>query len=340
MIEIFKELIEKPENQKRYIIYLLKVIFSIIIASRIYIYLFGSFEIILIGDENFWLDLYGFFINGRVLIVTAIFFFVKYAILETISLISFILLNLSSRLFSIKTGYVLEGSNLRNIFKLYRVLDFGKEKGDSSQPGKNFHFAMNFINGLNKNDLRNKSLEIRNTSIFELFNLFIVFSLVYFIFLNHFHHGIINITICLAFLILVSVLISIEYVFNILESNYESISSSLKLIEQTSITEKFVKKIGIQLPKATTFPKRLSIVNEICINDKRYCICYHIEGSHILKILDLLEKEDGIQKILLITREDLNKEWYNHLNKEIVTVIRFKNEKKFLKKLEMYFFSN
>lgn len=340
MIEIFKALIEKPEDLKRHVIYLLKIIISVIIATRIYAYLFGAFEPILIGDKNFWKDVYVFFTSGKVLIVAAIFFFAKYFILELVSAVTFLLISLSPKLFSAKINPVEDASFFRFIFKHLGILKFQKERDKMPQPGKNFHSATDFVNSVNKNDLQDAALEIRNTSIFELFNLYFVFSLVYFFILNDFQNNAITIAIVICFIVLVCFLISIEYVFNIIELSYENFSKSLRLIKQIHITEEFIKNNGFILPDKESLAKNLPYINEVKIINDLFYIAHYSGGKRVLQWLSNLEKENANRKILLITNEPINKGISAQFNKDLVKVIRFKNEKKFVKKLEAYFFGN
>jgi len=340
MIEIVKDLIEKPENIRLYILYLLNVILSIIITSNLYVYLYGDFDPILIGDEKFWSDLYHFFISGKVLIVAAIFFFIKYVILELVSAITLLLLSICPKLFASKTDSVEDASFFRFIFKFLGILKFSKVKGEIPSPSRNFHIAKDVVKSVNKNDLHDAALEIRNTSIFELFNLYFVFSLVYFLILVDFHNSIINTAIIIGFFGLIFFLISIEYVFHIILSNYDHFSKSLSYIDQVHVTEEFMKRNGLNLQYKEGLVKNLSYINEVKINDDAYYICHYFGGKRFFKWLKQLEEENANSKVLLITNEKISKGLLTHINNDFVKIIRYKNEKKFIKKLEAYFFRN
>ncbi|MBD0833747.1 hypothetical protein [Aestuariibaculum sediminum] len=307
--------------------------FSIIISGKIYYNLFGDFEIILIDQENFWVDLYRFIVDGRILIVLAIFFFTYYVILGAIFVISFLLLQFILRLLRIKEETIEDGFFLRNLFKIYGVLKYDKETSTLPVPGRNFQYAMNFVNNGSKEVLRDVAHEIKSTSVFELFNLFVIFTLVYGVFLGEFHHFVFNLLIFCSFFILLYFLVTIECVFKLLEAKFDYISSSLKLIEQAFVVERFIQdNLGRELI-FNSMSVKAPYMRKIIIKEKEYIICHFIEEASLDYILKFLESEDKTP-ILVIARKKVK---FKGLKKEIITTLKFSNKRKFENKLKKYF---
>uniref|UniRef100_UPI004047E0CF hypothetical protein n=1 Tax=Mariniflexile sp. TaxID=1979402 RepID=UPI004047E0CF len=115
---------------------------------------------------------------------------------------------------------------------------------------------------------------------------------------------------------------------------------SLKLINQINITENFINDNSFTLLEDSKLAKESPYINEIKIHDSTYYITHYFVGNRIIKWLRQLEEENPTRKILLISNDKINKGISNHFNKDLVKVIRFKNEKKFIKKMEAYFFGN
>lgn len=338
MIEIIKELLEKPENLRAYLISIFKIILSIIVSSKLYILIYGNYDPILIGDKYFWLDFFQFIIKGRILIVLGIFFFVRLVLLDLVSTISFLILTKLTKPITIKSNPLEDDTFFRYIFNLLGILNFDKARIKMPLPGRNFHQALEIVNEVDKNDLSYAITELKNTTIFEVFNIFVIFSTVYFFFLPNFHHQFINVLIGIVFIGFILFLISIEYIFSVLESTYEKFSLSLNLINQIKITEDFILTNGLYTPSKNELIKDIPLIKEIIVKDTLYYICHFIEGRRMYKILKNLENEKG--RIILITQTKIPKGMLQHFEDDYFKIIKFKNKDNFIKKLGNYLFQN
>ena len=304
-----------------------------------YVLIFGDYEPILIGDKLFWKDLYNFFSNGNILIVFFIFCFVKFVVLEMLSSLTFLIVNLIPKFISNKPDPFKDDSFFRFMLKQFGILVFDKEKHTMPTPGKNFHLVIDFLQGINKHQLRKEFIEIRNTNIFEIFNLYAVFSLVYYFILTNLHNPTINKLVIIGFVIVLYFLFSIEYFFHLIYSNFENVSKSMKLIHQINATEQFFKENIFLSPNSEELTSNLGYTNMIQNNDITYHIQHYVQGKRIIPHLRNIENDNPYAKILVISSEKINPSISTHFNKKIVEVIRFKNERKFIKSLEKYFFS-
>ncbi len=338
MTEILKLLIEKPENLRRYVIYFLKIILSILIATRIYSYLYGSFEPILIGDENFWRDAYEFFVTGRVLIVIGVFLFSKHIILELISTVTFFILHLIPKFIRKKENSTFNGEEYVSMFKLFGVLKVEKEITKVPEPGRNFHMVMKFIKRVKKSDLHAAVFEIKNTSIFELFNLYVTFLLIYYFLLDSFNHSVINFILIIGMVLLFGILIIVEQTFKIIENDYENFAKLLRWVNQVHITEDYMKKNDLVPPDEKKLSQSWPYTGEIIFNDALIFIIHYMEEMRIGNLLKRIRSENSNAQILLITDIKLPKGVSVYLKKECIEVIRFDDEEQLTKKLDKVFF--
>jgi len=340
MIEILRELLEKPENVRAYLISIFKILLSITITSKLFILIYDGYDPILIGDEDFWIDIFDFVIKGRILIVLGVFFFVRLILLDLVSAISFLILTQFTKLITIKNNPLEEDSFFRYLFNVLGILKFDKEKTKMPLPGRNFHKALEIVNEVDKNELNDEILEIKNTTIFEVFNLFVIFSIVYFYFLSNFHHHIIDILIGSIFLWFILTLIVIEYFFFILESTYDKFSLSLNLLNQIQITEEFIRKNGLLNSNTDVILNEPPFINEVMVNDTLFYICHFLEGRRMFRMLQNLHKENEKGRIILITQTKVPKGMLQHFDKDYFKVIKFKNKNNFINKLEGNLFKN
>ncbi|WP_299547415.1 hypothetical protein [Seonamhaeicola sp.] len=340
MTEFLKLLIEKPENLRRHVINFLKIILSLIIATRIYSYLFGEFEPILIGDKNFWRDIYEFILSGKVLIVITVFLFSRLVILEFISMFTFYLVHLIPKLFSSKKGSVLEKDGFRLLFKVLGILKIEKGNHKIPEPGRNFHIALEVARSNAKSDLHEAVFEIKRTNIFESFNLYIGFTLVYFLLLTPLNHPTITIILIIGIIVLFLFLLAVEQLFKIIEYDYDYFEILIRWIHQIHLTEDYIKKNGLLAHGESELSKVLPYTGEITYNNTSYFIIHNIEGQNIGKLLRRMRRENPKGKGLVITDTKLPKALRIYLKEESFEVIRFDDEDHLTKKLDKVFFSS
>lgn len=340
MIEILKELLEKPENTRAYIISILKILLSVIVASKVYILIFGEYDPILIGDFEFWKSIFDFIVNGRIMIVLGIFFFVRLILLEQISAITFLILTQFAKIIRITKNPIEDDRFFRYLFNILGVLKFHKVKTQMPEPGRNFYKALEIVNEVDKKELNSELTELKNTTIFETFNIFIIFSIVYFYFLPVFHHHIIDVLIVGVILWYILTLIVFEYFFTVLESTYDSFSSFIKLLYQIKVTNEYIIKNGLLSFSDNELIKNNHTISEAKVDNKTFQIFHYFDGLRVFRLLNYLKEDKVIGKKIIVTQSKIPKRAQQRLEKASVKIIKFKNKEKYLKKLEEYLFHN
>ena len=340
MIDLVKELIKEPESYKRYILFFLKLLISIIISHNLFIAFFGPYNPILMNDPNYWSDLYVFLTNGDILIVLGVFFFVQYFVFNLIPVIMFLLLTVIVKAFSPNKINIENDSFLKFIIKYFKILNYEESNNGVPSLGRNFYLIKKLIDENDKNDLHDQVLEIRYTSLFEIFKIFVAFSLMYFFILDQYHNKVINVVIIITSICLVYVLISIEYLFSVIENSYDNISDQLKFIEQVNVTSKYFNENFSMLPVRNEYLNFKQLIYEIGIKDQTIIIVNYLKGNKIVGILNQLNKENPKSTILLIVNKKMNKSLLMQLELSLVEVIYFESETKFKERIETYFNNN
>ena len=183
MVEFLKELIKEPENVKKYVITLIKFILIAIVTSKIYTHFFGVYEPILIGDTNFWQSLYVFFISGKVLIVAFLFFGLKYVVFEIFSTIVYVIIYFITSSIKKSKSTFKDSSFFRGLLIIFNVIKHNKEK-DIIETDRNFNFLYAILTDSNKEEIIQQFDNLKKSYLYEIFNIYSAFSIIYFLFLD------------------------------------------------------------------------------------------------------------------------------------------------------------
>lgn len=339
MLDIIKTLIEKPENIRGHIIDFFKICLSVIIASKLYEYFYGKYSPILIGDKNYWKDMYIFFISGRILIVSGIFFVVKKIVFDFLSFTFYQLLNKLAKIPKLVSDPREYNDILKFILKLTGVLIYDNKFGKYPLPGRNFNIALKLIEEEDMDNLNEGLFETKHTIIFEVFNLYFVFSLVYFFALKEFHLTIINILMIFGFIFFFFQLLVIEFILHFLEKTFDDFFKSLRMINQLHITNTFLTNHSL-IPKETLDNYPRIYHQEIKTNKSDYYILHYVNTPKVINNIRKLKSESKEKKILLIVDNKNRNQFLDYIEKDSIEVIRFTKKEELVLGLENTLFSD
>lgn len=253
MVEFLKELIKEPENVKKYVITALKFVLIAIVTSKIYTHFFGLYTPILIGDANFWHNLYGFFITGKVLIVAFLFFGLKYVVFEIFSTIVYVIIYfITSRIKKSKSTFK-NSSFFRDLLVIFHVIKHNKEK-NIIETDRNFNFLYSFLTSSRKEEIIEQFDNFKNSYLYEVFNIYSAFTIIYFLILDT-SSIFFSFLIVFGFLLILSVIFCFQYINEIILANYDDLVFSLKTLKQIQITKDvlFENKIKVNHDINNTF---------------------------------------------------------------------------------------
>lgn len=335
MIDFLKELVKEPESAKRYAISLLKFVLIAIVASKVYIYFFGIYEPILIGDTNFWHDTYNFFISGRILIVTFLFFGLKYIVFEFFTtLIYLIIYFITSKIKKSKSTFK-DTNFFRGLLLIFNVIRHNKEK-DIIETGKNFDSLYSILVSYNKEEIVEQLDNIKNSFLYEIFNIYSAFTLVYFFVIEH-NSRLFDILIITGFVLFLYLIFSFQYVYELVCANYDDLVFGIKNLKQIEITKQLLNENRIKIE--SEFNKTFANFITFKIDNVEIGIEHYLG----LKLAAEKIKESHLSdnaKLVLITSKKLPITLENKLkeNSKLIIIEFDNNEGEFIQKLEEVLF--
>jgi hypothetical protein len=339
MIETIKELILEPEKIKKYFLFFVNSILSIIITSKLYIFWFGKYELILFQSITFWNDIHQFLISGRFLIVLFLFLFVKKGsdfILEA-------LLYLLDEIISSKTEKnsteLIDNKSIKKILSFFSVIKIDETK-KTILPNKNFDSFYNFILSNNKESLISEIKDIKHSLLSELYKSFMLFTIIYFFFINVNKPLILTIFIIILIFLGTFIIIVLHYYKEIIKLHYDELLFSMKMIRQIDLTDKFIKKNNFfdKLSNDNFPPLNVKLIE---FNQRIYQI-YHLNYNNkfLFKNLEEIDKknnETGIT-IIVIHSIDIPLSIINEFSKrDYVKLLELNDEEIFIEDLEKFF---
>ncbi|MFN4149808.1 MAG: hypothetical protein ACK4IX_02610, partial [Candidatus Sericytochromatia bacterium] len=301
MIETIKELILEPEKTKKYFLFFVNSILSIIITSKLYIIWFGKYELILFQSVTFWNDIHQFFISGRFLIVLFLFLFVKKGSDFILELLLYGLDDIISRYIGKKSTNLVDNKSMKNILSFFSVVKVDEPKKNVF-PGRNFDSFYNFIIANDKESLISEIKDVKHSLLLEIYKTFLLFTIIYF-FLIHFDKPLIlSIFIIISILLGTFLIIVLHYYKELINLQYDEFLLSMKIIKQIDVTNKFIIKNNFHNKLNDQNFSELN-VKIIEFNERVYQI-YHFYYSNKflfnnLKEIDKSNNKDNIVVIVI-----------------------------------------
>lgn len=336
MIEFLKELVKEPESAKKYAISLLKIVLIAIVTSEVYVYFFGNYKPILIGDANFWQNLYIFFISGKVLIIAFLFFGLKYVVFEIFSTIVYVIIYFITSSIKKSKSTFKDSSFFRGLLLIFNVIKYNKEK-NIIETDRNFNFLYSFLTNLKKEEIIEHFDNLKNSYLYEVFNIYSAFTIIYFLVLDT-TSNLFSFLIVFGFLLILSFIFYFQYLYELILANYDDLIFGIKNLKQIEITKKLLAKNGIVIKHELNKSFSNFIIFEI--NNMEFGV-EHFLGR---KLTSQHIKETNLpndSKLILITSKKLPVLLENKLkeNSKLIIIEFNCNEVEFIKSLENILFN-
>lgn len=328
MLEFIKALMEMPEKLGAVMIKIAKMVFTIILAAKIYELCVGKYYFFTWTDTNVWLE---FVMSGRILLCIA-FYGIAWAILfQIMPVISFLPLKYLAHKYppsltvdkSTSAGIL----NLLDSFKLLKV-DF---KGRRVTAALYTEELRDFVEEYSKKETKSEIISIKNALITDVWHFYFLFVISYFVYLRPLvHTGWITFFIVLGCIILPYFYIIISSILDKLHESSKEMLSELNNI----LTE---KRIFDTLKELNFFPydyplgEKAKTIYALTYKQKEHLLYCHFSKSHLSEheirhCRQVIEKEN--KPLIFITTASLNEPATKLLseNNENLTIIAFTTE--------------
>lgn len=339
MLDLLKELILEPEKIKKYFLFFVNSILSIIISSKLYKIWFGEYDLILFKSQTFWEDIFQFVITGNFIIVLFLFVFVKKISDIFLETILFIIDEVISWKIGKKAKSITDRNFLQSFLSLFSILKFDNAYGIPI-PDKNFYNFYNFITSFRKEDILRDIKETKQSLLSEVYKTFLLFSFVYFFFIEFQKPFFISFFIFFLILTGTVVILLLHYYQELIKLHYDEISLGIKSIKQIDLVNRFISKNRFKI--VSSIDNKLALFVKTIEHNKSI---YHIFQFDIhnkflretLKQIDDTNNKDNTTVIIISSivaplsiLDEFNKRDY-------VYFIEFVDENKLIKKLTKIF---
>lgn len=248
-------LIKKEEERRKIFLLLLKMAFTIALATKLFLYLFGPFSVISISDFQ---GIVNYFLTGKFIICFALFFLVWTLSYDFISVVLFYIgLWLTSEadkflsvLQEITPSEIQEEIEKSPILKKYLVvlssIDIVVHENNTINPGSKFYKLYDYLLDIHEGK-KKISTEQFSSNIALIIQFIVVYNLFEFDFLSHS-----NWLLILAIVILIKLFISNFLAYNIetiVDIKHSRILNFLKIIEPS------YKRINLDSQRNKTMTK-------------------------------------------------------------------------------------
>lgn len=185
MLEIVKSLMEMPEKLGSVLLRVAKLIFTIVLAAKIYTICVGKYYSFPLTDVNAWIE---FAMSGRILLCIA-FYGIAYAILfQILPIISFLPLKYIAQKYppslKIEPGTSSSILKILDSFKLLNV-DFKKRRITAALYTEELR---DFVQEYSKKETKPEIISIKNSLITDVWHFYFLFVLSYFFYLRPLVH--------------------------------------------------------------------------------------------------------------------------------------------------------
>lgn len=219
MLEIFKIITEEPNKITKAIIFVLRSVFNLILASKLYIYFIGNYELLNITDYK---SIYEFIVSGRVLLCILFYIFsdfIFFVIISSIVDLGFKMLSVWIRnhfIFSLKSK---DKERFFKGFSRMGMLNYDPINKKISA-GTNTIELYELLLFLNQADAGSKFRKYKEKLVKEIIHNLVVFIVTYFLVLKMGTLSIgINTIIIIVFVLVTLVIIYMSSIFDYLIEN-------------------------------------------------------------------------------------------------------------------------
>lgn len=221
--EIIKLLADEPEKIEKAIFRAIKVVFSIIIAERLFRFIAGPYLFLELDSYTDWLH---FILSGRLLICLFFYFIGSYIIIPFIHFLGNLLTHLVT-----KIEVKLDTGDFRRIFKLLDIVRY-HGKHEVPIPGKNISLLYDLSEAMSDEGAKEEIDSLKDTFIGNVLNVYSVFLLVYFMFTESvFRSPLLDWLVVAGYLAAVLLYAVLHGFFEYMQANYQLLISSLSFVK-------------------------------------------------------------------------------------------------------------
>lgn len=267
MEEIVKALLTAPDKFKSAIIWISRVLMGIILASTVYIKLFGTYQVFALNDWPSWTE---YLLSGRVFICLLLYVICDqflFALVTTVSTIFFRLL--SKKIYKSATKTKGAGEVIRFGLKFGEMLDIDGRTGKIQlmDRSEDLHEALIKFNA---KEGRADMLSYKDSFLNDIGNTFFVFAFVYFTLLPKLPHSL------LLGLIIVGCLLMIGLMYALLNVFFDVMKKAGPELAD------MVGYAKIQEAAIAIFMEHDLYIHEREFRNKEKHTCFHFYGKYIL----------------------------------------------------------
>lgn len=238
-----------------------------------------------------------------------------------------------------KTKSINDRNFLQSYLSLFSILKFDNTY-KIPRPDKNFYTFYNFITSLKKEDVLKDIKETKQSLLSEVYKTFLMFSMVYFFFIELEKPFFISIFILLLILTGTIVIFLLHYFQVLIKLHYDEISLGIKSIKQIDLVNGFISKNRFKI--VSSIDNKLALFVKTIEHNKSI---YHIFQFDIhnkflrekLKQIDDTNNKDNTT-VIVISCIEVPLSILDEFNKrDYVYFIKFVDENKLIKKLNKIF---
>ena len=341
MFEIYNILTEEPGKIKKAIVSIFRIIIIAIITSFFYVKFYGRYVIIQPGKEDFWKDMFDFFISGQVFAI-ALFYLVTDACVKILCALHELLYSGINAKFFSDYKDLSNKSAFRKILTLFNVLKQDKDS-ESITAGKNieegYRMLSGYYTGNAKDEVKNFVKEYLDHTVFT----YLLFLVTLYIFIPLTVPGGLK-----YFAIGGYLLLSIFYLYFInmigaIESHGEEILAELNVVKMSQKSSDFFDLASIVFEEKVATSDNSSY-KILTLKEKRIFFIYHYSSLPLpaYKIENYLFDLtlSGVEKAVLFTNRQMSDKAKNVVleNAGRMKVVEDVTENDFIQKLETSFF--
>ncbi|OJX52258.1 MAG: hypothetical protein BGO88_17045 [Flavobacterium sp. 38-13] len=267
MIEIIDNLIKVPEERKKYLVFTIKILLTLIFADFLYRFLIGEYTLLVPFSDGFYQDLYKYLLSGKSLIALFLYF-VSYICLF---IVLPIIITFGLDLFKFKKGHSVT-KDMRYMRKVLEMTNIAKYSFDGKIiKGRDFDTFYDLLLKMRKRTVQQAISDFKHSLINEFIQLYVSFILIYF-FIFNFQ----NLPLSLIIIALGLLLIIFYYAINIFHSfmQDEELHLIVRYIKAKDIVYKFISKRNLTVIRPDFLPES-SEATLVITKEKKLLIDYY-----------------------------------------------------------------
>lgn len=276
--EIIKILADEPEKIEKVVIGAVKAFFNIIIAAFLFQVIIGKFYVFDLRDYREWIN---FLLSGKILVCLFFYFISAYIIVPVINMVSQILITWVANwnIFNITSNDLLDPLKFFGVIKI-------NPSEKIPLPGRN----IDILYGMSDSDSVEEIKALKDTIIENVWNLYMVFVLLYcFILDKSIHTSALTLVVFAGLIIVTLLYIGIHASIKYMVENHSKIYSSLSFIKVVNRVNIILKSFGI-LPISPPLRSGLTKFKIFHLINKEYVLVYTLFGKKV--------KLDEVEKLL------------------------------------------